>query len=234
MTVISAGFCWIAASQAGSAIYAAATPVFQSILVFGASQPVWKLSATFDDGGSAIGYLVYDLIENYPTYWDVSTVGGNTSVFFPFEFTPANSALSYGYMPGVGGPVTIYIYSNKSYPSPVSGGPLEPLVFEPTLASLISSGGGTINILPGTTNIQGSGTVSSECFRCYPFRNVTSGTVSTGGPLFPTVTVTPSLASITTAQALAVTVAVSGGSANPVPTGSVTVTAAVTHRRRRR
>jgi hypothetical protein len=39
----------------------------------------------------------------------------------------------------------------------------------------------------------------------------------------PTITVTPSSLSITTAQALSVVVAVSGGSGNPVPTGSVTL-----------
>jgi subtilase family serine protease len=42
--------------------------------------------------------------------------------------------------------------------------------------------------------------------------------------LTPTVTVTPSLAGITTAQSLSVTVAVSGGAANPIPTGSVFLT----------
>jgi len=40
----------------------------------------------------------------------------------------------------------------------------------------------------------------------------------------PTVTVTPSATSITTAQALQVTVAVSGGAGNPVPTGSIILT----------
>jgi hypothetical protein len=40
----------------------------------------------------------------------------------------------------------------------------------------------------------------------------------------PTVTVTPSLTSITTLQGLSVTVVVSGGSGNPTPTGSVTLT----------
>ena len=46
----------------------------------------------------------------------------------------------------------------------------------------------------------------------------------TAQPAVPTVTVTPSLSSITAAQALTVTVAVSGGSGNPVPTGSSDVT----------
>lgn len=39
----------------------------------------------------------------------------------------------------------------------------------------------------------------------------------------PTVTVTPALTAITTAQDLSVTVSVSGGSSNPTPTGSVTL-----------
>jgi hypothetical protein len=43
------------------------------------------------------------------------------------------------------------------------------------------------------------------------------------GKLTPTVTVTPSSSSITTAQGLTVTVAVNGGSGNPTATGSVTL-----------
>ena len=42
--------------------------------------------------------------------------------------------------------------------------------------------------------------------------------------LNPTVTVTPGAASITTAQSLSVTVVVDGGTGNPTPTGSVTLT----------
>src|SRR6266851_4233771 len=42
-------------------------------------------------------------------------------------------------------------------------------------------------------------------------------------PKTPTVSVMPSLTSLTTAQALSVTIAVSGGSSNATPTGSVTL-----------
>lgn len=48
--------------------------------------------------------------------------------------------------------------------------------------------------------------------------------MATGGKLPPTVTVTPSSSSVTTSQALMATVAVSGGSGNPTPTGSVVLT----------
>jgi uncharacterized membrane protein len=54
--------------------------------------------------------------------------------------------------------------------------------------------------------------------------SVSSTTGLTTRSAAPTVLVTPSLSSITTAQALTVTVAVSGGSGNPAPTGSVTLT----------
>ena len=46
----------------------------------------------------------------------------------------------------------------------------------------------------------------------------------TAPKIVPTVTVTPASSSITTAQPLSVTVAVNGGSGNPTPTGSVTLT----------
>ena len=46
----------------------------------------------------------------------------------------------------------------------------------------------------------------------------------TVGLITPTVTVTPSVSSVTTAQTMTVTVVVSGGTGNPTPTGSVTLT----------
>jgi pseudomonalisin len=46
----------------------------------------------------------------------------------------------------------------------------------------------------------------------------------TAPKIIPTVTVTPASSSITTAQPLSVTVVVNGGSGNPTPTGSVTLT----------
>ena len=58
------------------------------------------------------------------------------------------------------------------------------------------------------------------------FRSSTSNTTQiTGQTVMPSVSVTPSTSSISGAQALAVTVAVSGGSGNPIATGSVLLTA---------
>jgi hypothetical protein len=57
--------------------------------------------------------------------------------------------------------------------------------------------------------------------------NSASGTNSvtvTAALITPTVTLTPAFSSITTAQALTVTIAVNGGSGNPAPTGTVTLT----------
>jgi hypothetical protein len=50
------------------------------------------------------------------------------------------------------------------------------------------------------------------------------GEGNTSGTLTPAITVTPSATNITTTQSLSVTVAVSGGAGNPIPTGSVTLT----------
>jgi sugar lactone lactonase YvrE len=48
--------------------------------------------------------------------------------------------------------------------------------------------------------------------------------IFTASAVAPTITVTPSASRITTLQSLSVTIAVSGGSSNPVPTGSVILT----------
>jgi hypothetical protein len=58
----------------------------------------------------------------------------------------------------------------------------------------------------------------------YTASGVATAVYTIGVAAPPTIIVTPSASSITSAQALTVTVAVSGGSTNPVPTGSVTLT----------
>jgi hypothetical protein len=84
----------------------------------------------------------------------------------------------------------------------------------------------------GSTLYNGAITVSkAETLKAVAFANghTSSGVAAatyTFNPALtaPTVTVTPSASSITTLQPLNVVVAVSGGSGNPTPTGSVTLT----------
>jgi hypothetical protein len=177
----------------------------------GTSEILWRLSATFADGGTAIGYFVFDPNANRFRNWDVSTTGGNTTVFFPFEFTPNNSGMLLSPLandpPGL---TMVYFESTALYPGKL--GLPENLDLDTALASPLSGAGGTINIAPNA---------AGECFDCNPGRLITSGIVTTTGPLPPAVTVTPSASSITTAQPLTVTVAVSGGNSAPTPSGSV-------------
>ncbi len=208
VTIVSEGTCAITASQAGNAVYASANSVTQSFPVLGASEMLWRFSATFADGGTAIGYFVFDPNANKLRNWDVSTTGGNTTVFFPFEFTPNNSGTVLA--PGL---TQVNFESTALYLGKL--GLPENLDLVATLASPLSGAGGTINIAPNATG---------ECFDCNPGRLITSGIVTTTGPLPPAVTVTPSASSITTAQPLTVTVAASGGDSAPTPTGSVTLT----------
>jgi hypothetical protein len=94
-------------------------------------------------------------------------------------------------------------------------------------ASTLSSGSATINIpvgslVAGTDTLTVSYTPDSVSSSIY---NGASGTNSVTVAKTPTtVTVTPSAFSISTTQALTVMVGLSGGSGNPTPTGSVTLT----------
>jgi DNA-binding beta-propeller fold protein YncE len=112
----------------------------------------------------------------------------------------------------------------------------------------MSLSGANFQIDSGTTTCSASTVlaVGASCTVGVVFAPVTTGTALTGtltltdnalnqpgttqqitfsgkGMLSPTVSVTPSSQSLTTAQGLTVTVAVSGGSGNPTPTGSVTL-----------
>jgi hypothetical protein len=95
---------------------------------------------------------------------------------------------------------------------------------------ILSSGSATINIpagsLPvGTDTLTVSYTPDSlSSSTCNSATGSNSVIVTNEAKVTPTVSVTPSSSSITTAQALTVSVTVSGGSGNATPTGSVTLT----------
>jgi len=79
------------------------------------------------------------------------------------------------------------------------------------------------------TSISILGTGTHQVDASYPGDSLYSASTSATTPLMaqlgkPLVTVTPSSSNITTMQVLTVTVAVSGASGNPTPTGSVTLT----------
>jgi uncharacterized protein (TIGR03437 family) len=169
VTLVLVGTCSITAFQTGNAVYAPASPVVQSFAVASASAVTWTLNVTFADGGAASGVFTFDSKTKVFTNWDVWATGGDTSVFFPFEFTPANSSLFFSSTDPSG--LTLDFASNALFTAP-SGGLSENLYVATTLASPLSSGASTINTV--------SGPYSGECFNCYPYRPVIGGTVSMG------------------------------------------------------
>jgi sugar lactone lactonase YvrE len=97
-------------------------------------------------------------------------------------------------------------------------------------ATTLSSGAATINI-PAQSLLAGADTLTvtyTPDTTSASIYNSASGTASetvTNPPLIaPSVTVTPTPTSISTTQALVVNVALSGGSGNPTPTGTVMLT----------
>jgi len=52
----------------------------------------WQVSGTFNDGGSVTGTFIYDPTGFDPVQiFDLTTSGGNTTLFPPFTFTPPSS-----------------------------------------------------------------------------------------------------------------------------------------------
>jgi hypothetical protein len=150
-----------------------------TILLYGGlslqAEPLtWTLRATFADGGTAFGAFTFDSDTGVFSNWNVSTTGGNTTIFFPFHFTPANSGM--GIQPNDPSGLTLTFFSHAMFTGPGNHTP-ENLFFVPTLASRLSDAGGTITIVPGDIN-RISPLFSVECFDCTPARLVTSGTVT--------------------------------------------------------
>jgi len=156
------------ATQAGNSTYAAAIPVVQSFAVVSASQLQWTINVIFADGGAATGFIVFDSTADTISDWDISTTAGNTNLFSPFEFTPANSYFSWGENNPSG--LTMVFESFASFPDTAAGIP-RVLEFTAQLAAPLSGGTGIVNISPGSN-------ASYECFECNPLRAVTGGNVA--------------------------------------------------------
>jgi len=87
-----------------------------------------------------------------------------------------------------------------------------------TLTAPATSGGNNFSSWTGCTSTSGA-----TCSVTLNANTTVTANYVAPSKITPTVTVTPSVFTTTTAQALSVTVAVSGGPVNPTPTGSVTL-----------
>ncbi len=124
--------------------------------------------------------------------------------------------------------VTVYVGGPSGYPIPTGSVTLTGGGYT-SEATALTSGSTTIDVpagslATGTDPLTATYTPDSSSSSVYDSSTGTySVTVTTPAKTTPTVAVTPSASSITTAQALTVTVAVNGGTGNPTPTGSVTL-----------
>ena len=125
--------------------------------------------------------------------------------------------------------VTITVGGGTGNPAPSGSVTLTSGSYTSAPATL-ASGSAVINIAAGALP-QGSNTLTAAytpdatASSTYNSATGNSTVTVTAVPLVtPTVTVTPARNSITTADSMSVTIAVSGGSGKPLPTGSVTLT----------
>jgi hypothetical protein len=105
--------------------------------------------------------------------FNIAVGGGNTGVFFPFDFTPGNSnAIG----PVTGNQGALQFESDETFDG-------EPYVLQFVPTTALSDAGGVINIkLSGFSN---------NCFDCSPFRAFVSGTISAAPATTPSATPAP-------------------------------------------
>lgn len=153
------------ASVVGTALFCAAAP------------KTWTISGTFTDGGTVNGTFVFDPDTNTFGAFNITVSGGNTSVFFPFTWTPTN-AVAEG--PFTGEASQIAFVSNAAYPAYANNEPYV-LQFVPTTPLTDAGGAVSINTSSG---------YSGNCFDCNPYRAFASASIS--GPVSsPTPPATP-------------------------------------------
>ena len=124
--------------------------------------------------------------------------------------------------------ITVEVSGGLNSPTPAGSITLSGGKYNSAVTSL-STGYATINIPAnalsvGTYTFKASYTPDANSSSLYSSSTGVASTPLTVSGVVPTMTVTPGATSITTAQALIVTVTVNGGAGNPVPTGNVTLT----------
>jgi len=127
----------------------------------------WTLqNVTFDDGGTASGWFVYDAdTPQAPTIeFSISVSGGNTQIFPPITYDSSNASMYVG-EGGTGDAGTVFSLNDASLRQ----------IRIPAVSPLTDAGG-TLAV-----NIAGRG--AAECYNCGPFRAYTGGNlVGTAAP----------------------------------------------------
>ncbi len=150
-----------AALQIGAHLVLAACTAFSAPIT-------WNLSnATFNDGGAATGYFVFDPDAGTVSSWNIVASAG--SILSAFTYTPANSQAGSQPDGGCPGPHISFV-SNATFPNglqpPYNLNENRDLCL--AFASALTDTGGTVNL-----NL----TTSDECLDCNPYRNFTQGSV---------------------------------------------------------
>jgi hypothetical protein len=138
----------------------------------------WTVNATLDDGATVTGFFQFDpdlgagqAITDFNINVSAATPGTltepfddnlPTSVFFPFDFTPANS-LSTGDITGADG--AFVFVSDTTFPDTLAGTP-ESLLFRFVPVSPLSD---TSSTTITNSNINVNDDFSNECFDCDPY-----------------------------------------------------------------
>jgi len=138
-------------------------PVLAGLVLLGAALPAqatlvtWTLNnVTFDDGGTASGWIEFDAATQSSTSYNVSLTAG--SVLPAFTFVHANSYLS---NVGAYGPNSFYFWESGT-------GATEPRTFNLSFATPLGDEGGTHELLTA---------YSYDCANC-TFRMVTGGSLT--------------------------------------------------------
>lgn len=177
--------------------------LFALLLVAGGAQAVpitWTLqNVTFDDGGTASGWFVYDADtpQAPTTQFSISVSGGDVKTFPPITYDSSNANMYVG-DGGTGDSGTVFSLNDASLRQ----------IRIPAVSPLTDAGG-TLAV-----NIAGLG--AAECYNCGPFRMYTGGNLV--GTAAPTIT-SAAQATFKIGETVAFTVTSTG-----VPTPTLTVT----------
>ena len=139
----------------------------------------WTLNIALDDGATATGFFIFDpdlgsdqKITNFSINISAPAPGIlkgpfnqglPTSVFFPFDFTPANSS---GIGPFSSQEGAFEFHSNTMFPNPIAGLPPETLVLQFVPFLPLSD---TSSTIINNSNIDLNSGHSNECFNCLPY-----------------------------------------------------------------
>jgi len=181
------------------------------------SDAAGTMPALTSDTTNGFGFIVNVNLDGSTTVIDNETAFAAIQILPVLAVTPSASTIA----PGEALNTTVAVNGGTAQPTPTGSVTLSSGSYT-SAATALSSGSATISI-PAGSLATGTDTLTATYTGDTSYYKATATSSVIVAQLPPAVSLTPSAQTITVVQPLSVTIAIGGGTGNPTPTGSITL-----------